>query len=419
MTTVHRGRLFFAHLWRRFFEDECLKTAVVLSYVTLLAIVPLSAVGLAVVSAFPVFDTLSTELQVFIFRNFVPTAGETVQRYVTEFAEHVSRLSVVGVAFLLLTSVYLVAQIEHEFNRIWRVREPRSLANRLVVYWATLTVGPFLVGGSVVASSYLVSLPLLASATDSLGGRRLLLELVLFAITALAFTLSYIVVPNTAVPRLAAVSGGVLAAMLFEITKWGFTLYVTGFPAYRVIYGALATIPIFLIWICLSWVVILLGASFTAALGSFRPEAQLRGWSERQELVLLYRLVGHLWQAQCAGEARSFRELRALEPAATETQLDRLLQTLEDAQLAGRQDSDRWLLVRDPAETTLFDLYRSGAFVLPLPAEVPRDGERWTGTLRRERPVHRCQAFRARMGLWKKTFLTGTRPGPSGSRWWR
>ena len=298
---LQRGRAFLTHLQRRFVEDECPQSAGILAYTTLVAVVPLTAVTLAVLSIFPVFDQLAAGLRDFAFRSLVPAAGETIEQNVSEFAAQAKNLSLAGVVFLVVTALLLIFQVEQVLDRIWRVRQPRRLISRLVVYWAALTAGPPLIGASLALSSYLITLPLIEGATASVGGSRALLALLPFLFEAVAFTLAYIVLPNRSVPWRPAVAGGLTAAVLFEIAKKGFALYVTRFPAYQLVYGALAAVPIFLAWIYLSWLVILFGASFAAALASFRPQAQLQGWDERLDFVLLYRLVGHFWRAQRQG----------------------------------------------------------------------------------------------------------------------
>ncbi len=380
---LRRWRAFFAHLRRRFVEDECPESAATLSYTTLVAVVPLSAVALAVLSIFPVFDQLADGIKAFAFRSLVPAAGETIERYVSEFADQASRLSLAGVAFLVVTALLLIWQIEQVLNRIWRVRRPRPVVNRLVVYWAALTAGPPLIGASLALSSYLITLPLIEGATASVGGSRALLALLPFLFEVVAFTLAFVVLPNRAVPWRPAFAGGLTAAVLFEIAKKGFVVYVTHFPAYELLYGALAVVPIFLAWIYVSWLVILFGASFAAALASFRPRAQLEGWDERLDFVLLYRLVGHLWRAQRQGRPLAFGELRELEPAVIEMRLDRLLSDLERARLIRSEVDGEWLLARDPQEITLADLYRSANLALPSPDELPASADGWNDALRR------------------------------------
>jgi membrane protein len=386
-----RGIGFLSYLERRFVEDECLLWAGALSYSTLLAIVPLTAVVLAAFSAFPVFDTWFEQLQGFIFANFVPATGETVQQYVRQFVSQVSRLTAVGVAFLVVTSLLLVSEIERAFNQIWRVRQRPPLRSRLAIYWTALTVGPLLIGASLAISSYVVSLPLVQGAAAT-GAGHTLLALVPFAIELVAFTLAYVIVPSTSVRWLPAAAGGLLAAVLFEAAKAGFAYYVSSVPTYEIIYGALAAIPIFLVWIFLSWIVVLFGALFAAALQTFRIEAHLHAWARDQELQLTFRMIGHLWEAQQQGEGRSFHDLLRIEPAAKDAQLQRLLEGLGEKRLIRLSSNGEWLLARDPAQVTLLDLYRSGNFSLPLAERIVARSDGWNVAFRRvmgavERPV--------------------------------
>lgn len=405
-----RAAGFLTYMGRRFIEDDCLLWAGALSYSSLLAVVPLTAVILAGFSAFPVFDTWFEQLQGFIFENFVPATGQTVQQYVREFASQASKLSAVGVVFLVVTSLLLVSEIESALNQIWRVRQQRPWASRLAVYWTALTVGPLLMGASIAISSYVVSLPLLRGAASS-GAAHTLLKFVPFAIEGVAFTLAYVIVPNIRVSWRPAVAGGVLAAVLFEVAKSGFAHYVRTVPTYQVIYGALAAIPIFLLWIFLSWMVVLIGAIFAASLQTFRIEAHLRAWARDQELQLLYRITGHLWEAQQRGEGCTFGDLLKIEPAAKDAQMDRLLAGLESRRLVRRGGNGEWLLARDPAEVTLLDLYRSGTFSVPSAERIVARSDSWNVAFRQtmgavEQPVAE------RLARPLKTLYT--RPGASG-----
>lgn len=257
---------FCSHLRRRVVADNSLETASVLSFATLLAVVPLAAVVLAVLTALPVFERLATVLEEFVFRHFLPAAGEVVQHQINEFVERAWSLSLIGTAVVVATALLLVSQVEAALNRIWRVRQRRSPAARLAVYCAVLTLGPLLIGSSLALSTYLLSIPLVEDAVATVGAGRLLLELVPFAVTVLAFTLAYVGIPSCKVRWRAALAGGFAAAGLFEVAKRGFAVYLSRFGTYELIYGALAAVPIFLAWIYLSWMVILLGASFAASL---------------------------------------------------------------------------------------------------------------------------------------------------------
>ena len=246
---------------RRCFEDNCQSNAASLSFTTVLALVPLVAVVFSSLSAFPVFEEWSSGLEDFIYDNFVPAAGEVVRNYLSQFRAQAGKLTAVGLAFLIVSALMLLFTIEETFNKIFRVRRRRSLIQRVVAYWAVLTLGPLLIGASLSLSSYLISLAASEAATQSA-----ILRWLPFVFEVMAFLLLYVVVPNREIPIRNAFVGAVVGAVLFEAAKSGFAYYVVNFRSYEVIYGALATIPIFLIWIYVSWLVILLGAVVVAVL---------------------------------------------------------------------------------------------------------------------------------------------------------
>ena len=370
-------RAFGAHLWRHFREDRCFEAAAALSYTSLLALVPLMAVTLGVISAFPVFDQWASSMQDFIFENFVPAAGDMVQRYLQQFVGNTAGLTGAGTVFLIVTALLLMSTIEKSFNRIWRVQTPRRLVSRLIMYWAALTLGPLLMGASLALTSYLAALPLFSVAWVPGVSQGVVLTLAPFVVSLAAFTLVFTIVPNRRVAFRHALAGALVSALLFELTKRGFVWYVTTFPTYEKLYGALATVPLFLVWIYASWVVILLGGSVAAALTTFSFRRADWRWQRRHELVLALRLLGHLWDAQRVGTTLSSAEILAREPAMTDAQLQRLLGDLERARLVGRSDAGDWMLAADLAEVPMSSLYRASDFVLPLGEidDIPADRE--------------------------------------------
>ena len=252
----------------RFKTDRCNRVAQALSYTTLLATVPLTTVTFAVLSVFPVFQTWMTQIQDFIYGHFVPASGEAVQKYMLQFASKSAQLTAVGLLILLITAVMVMATIEQAFNEIWRVSQNRKLAYRFLIYWSILTLGPILFGLSLSITSYLVSLPLFASAGWQVLSdfRHVFLESLPVLFEILAFMLLYMVIPNVRVRWQHALIGSVFATILFEIAKRAFAEFVVHYSSYQLIYGAIAALPVFLIWIYLSWIVILLGAIFVAEL---------------------------------------------------------------------------------------------------------------------------------------------------------
>lgn len=374
---------FWRYVWRQFGRDQCLTSAGMLTYTTLLSLVPLTTVILSIASAFPVFDRLSEQARQFIFQNFVPAARETVETYLFEFAGQASQLTAAMSVILIVTALLLMSSIESTFNRIWGVARPRTLVNRFVVYWSALSMGPILLGVSIALSSYFFSLSVFTEIEGASGVRRVLQSSLPFVVGAVAFFLMFLIVPNRNVPWRHAAYGGLLTALMFETAKQGFAVYVSNFDGYQRIYGALSAIPIFLIWIYLTWSVILLGASFTASLGSFRYRGGKRSWPREREFVLLYRLVGHLWNAQKTGLGISSQGMLALEPGVEDHQLQGLLELLRQRSFVTRDESERWALIRDLDEVTLGELYHSGEFTLPLRSRpwLPAQPDGWDQAL--------------------------------------
>jgi len=357
-----RLRRLAGHVWKHFQEDRCLEEAASLGFTSLLALVPLLAVIFGIVAAFPVFEQWSQQLKSFIFGNFLPSAGEQVERYLNTFLDSASNLTLPGTVFLILTALLLMFRIEVAFNRIWRVDRSRSLLNRIVMYWAVLTLGPLLMGAAIALSVQNVFAPLELDTT--VGGSRHTGGIFLLSWTV--FTLMFVLVPNRRIPLREAVFGALLSAVLFELAKRGFVAYVSN-ANYNEIYGALATIPIFLLWLYLVWIVILFGASLASSLATFGDSERARMvWPARLDFQLVFRLVGHLWQAQLKGEKLSDTQLLIQETHSNERQLQHLLQQLENARIVVRDEEGDWWLARDLEELSLSDLYCSGNYHMPM-----------------------------------------------------
>jgi membrane protein len=253
----------------RFAADRGPSLAASLTYTTLLSLVPLLAIGLAIMTAFPVFEELAAATERFFQDNLLPPkVGETVVGYLREFSAGAARLTALGLAVLGVSAFLMMHTIEEAFNAIWRVRRTRPLALRVLVYWGVVTLGPVLVGASLSMTSYFVTVSLgFAGAVP--GGRAILLTAAQLALTTVAFTLLYYVVPNRAVALRHAALGGFATALLFEVTNRAFALYIGHVSTYTLVYGAFAVVPSFLVWVYLSWAVTLLGAVLTAMLPDY------------------------------------------------------------------------------------------------------------------------------------------------------
>jgi membrane protein len=250
---------------RRLTGVGLMKTAAALSFTSVLGLVPLFAVAFAYVSRYPLFERWLEAFEKFLLRHLLPGSSTVVRSHLSEFTAKAAALQGVSIAIVFVTAILLVGTIEHEINAIFRVREPRALMRRIVVYAIGITVGPLLIGAAVWSTTWLIQAtietvpfasPALTSATTPLA----------VALGTLAFTLLYWMIPARPVPLSAAAIGGVFAALAFEAAKRAFALYVTMVPTYQMVYGALATLPLFLVWIYLCWLIVLAGAAVTATL---------------------------------------------------------------------------------------------------------------------------------------------------------
>lgn len=272
-----RRRSFLRSLWAavlRFDEDRGFQNAGSLAFTTLLALVPVLAIALAVASASPVFDELIEAVRRFAIANFLPKAGgvESVVVQLEAFRANAASLTFIGLAFLAVTAVMLMLTVDDVFNRIFRVPHQRSLARRIVLYAGLVVLGPVLIGASISMTSFLVAHAL--GAVSAMGEpARFGLRAVPLALTFLALALTYALVPNRKVLARHAIIGGLVGAAGFEVAKRGFGWYIAQFPTYAVIYGAFAVLPIFLLWVYVSWAVVLMGATLVAVLSESEGEA--------------------------------------------------------------------------------------------------------------------------------------------------
>lgn len=360
-----RIRAFFALWLSRFLEEDCFSAAGALSYATVFALVPLTAAVLGILTAFPVFETWAEQLSSWLFSHFVPEAARAVESYIQEFAASATRLTVAGVLASILSAIVMMASVEDALNRIFRVRRARRTAVRLTMYWTVLTLGPLLVAGGVAMSSEVVRTAVGEGLLPAQGLSALFAVLPV-AVVFLAFCMAYVVVPNTPVPLRHAAAGAALATLLFLLAKSAFTAYLARWPTYQQIYGAVAVVPIFLLWIYLAWLVVLLGASLAAALSAFRFLPATARLPEGSELYALLRLAQALADAQQHGRGLSLAELRRQEPYLDDHRLLTMLDGLHRRGIVLRTETGEWVLARDPSKLPLRLLYESGPYRIPV-----------------------------------------------------
>lgn len=370
-----RLRSFSHFVWHRFVDDKCFETAGALSYTTLVSLVPLIVASLAIFAAFPVFAEERTTLIEFVFSNFVPAAGERVQEYLNSFADNASKLTGISILVMFFSALSMMVSIEDRLNRIWRVRRARGWGSRLLLYWAALTLGPVLVVGGLIVSSYVTALPLLHSAADELGLRQRLLSTLPFIVTFVTLALLYFVVPNRRVRWQDALIGAFLGAVLFEIARWGFARFIHHAQTYQQIYGAaMAAIPIFLLWIYLSWVIVILCASIAASISAFDYQPPTTCLSEDAAFLGLLVVLGHFVDAHRQGRKLEPTSMRISEPYLHGGMIAGYFDDLQRADVIRREEGGGWLLSRSLDSTDLLRIYAHSHYRLPLrPAQEAQE----------------------------------------------
>ena len=269
MSYINVLKNFSFFLLRRAQTDMIFRVASSLAYTSLIAIVPLFAIGLAIFSAFPVFDAIRGQMQEALFQNLTPEFGQEVSQYFAGIVKNSGQLTTMGVSGIAITAILMLSTIENSFNFIFKVNQPRRIATKVTLYWTVITLGPLLLGTAFSMRGYLYRLQQLM-AVDGQTSELFFSFLIPPLITVLLLTLVYVLVPNKKIGWLNALVGAVVAVIMFWFLRQGFALAVLKNATYKTLYGALATIPVFLIWMYLSWAVVIFGAVVTAALEEYQ-----------------------------------------------------------------------------------------------------------------------------------------------------
>ncbi|MBV8502274.1 MAG: YihY family inner membrane protein [Paucibacter sp.] len=348
-------------LRERFREGRLGQTAGSLTFTTLISLVPLITVGLALFSAFPMFKSFQAALEQYFLKSLVPdTIAKPVLASLTLFASKASRLGTLGLVLLGVSALAMVFTIDRTLNTIWQVQRPRPLAQRVLVYWAALTLGPLALGGSLAVTSYAIS------ASGGLvqqmpGGLAMLLEMIEFVLLLCGVAGLFHYVPNTHVRWRHAFFGAGFVAVVFTGAKSGLAWYVKSVPTYSTLYGAFATVPIFLIWLYLGWIIMLVGAVLAASAPSLVLGLHRRREAPGLALALAVEVLRALDDLKGKGvhglpQLELAQHLR-IDPLQLEPVLDRLL----SLDLIGRLEEEgaqRLVLLCDPAKTPAAPLLR-------------------------------------------------------------
>ncbi len=352
---------------RRFLDDRLFEAAGSLAYITLFALVPLATVIFGTLSAFKVFTEgrWAEQLSDYIFLNFVPSSARAVEEYLLEFSHNANALTVVGTVALVVSLLITLTSVETIFNRIWRVPTTRPQLSRFLVYWTVLTLGALFAVASLALSAQFFALAIF----DSIPGQWLegfMLRATPVLIELCVFAAIYRVVPHRTVKWRHAFAGAVLGVAGFELVKWGLGIFLGNFNTYQRIYGSVALLPVLLMWIYLSWVAVLLGASFASSLSAFRYQPASQRLPEGYELYGMLRMLGRFQQARARGKGLHTDQIRQLEPMLTDSLVQEMLCRLDEIGIVSRAEAGDWLLARDLHEVAISELYTACQLRVPI-----------------------------------------------------
>ncbi|MDR2248756.1 YihY family inner membrane protein [Acinetobacter sp.] len=358
---------FILFVIKRFEADRCREQAGSLTYTTLFAVVPMLTVFLVIISSIKALEPARQQLQHLIYSNFLPKSTIAFDKALNAFTEKSSNLTVIGVLFLFVTTVLMLTSIETVFNRIWRVKETRSGIVGFMRYWTIISLGPIILGSAFVISSTVTSMNLLS---NNFTGYQLdgafLLWLISFVLTVLGFFILYWTIPNRTVPLYSAAIAASLSAVLFEILKNLFSFVMSNFTSYEIIYGAFAAVPIFLLWVFLSWNIILLGVEVSFALTAFHSGKE----QKRHPVLMLLDILELFYKKQKLGESVSDKEALGILGRGEIGRWPAYVVLLEEQNLVKRTDKDEYVLVRNLSQVDFWSFFTALPYPLPLRQDV-------------------------------------------------
>jgi membrane protein len=340
----------------RFSHDRCPQMAASLTFTALLSLVPIIVIALTVFSALPAFSDVTEQIKKFMMENMLPGTGDKLIRfYVHQFAESGVRLTVTALLFLAVTAVMTMYIMDRALNSVWHVARPRTLIQRILIYWLVVTLGPLLVGGSLSLTTWMVSISVgYAEKVNGLG--LFLLKVTPILLTTPVFIFLFRVMPNRYVPLRHAVIGGIVSAVAFESMNGFLALYITHFSELRLVYGVFASFPVFLLWVYLSWCTVLLGAVVASSLSHWRSV-------DDQQPDPLAQLYYALCMIRMMSKGLRSGRVQTLPIFSRKLHvgfdyLEQILAKLTRAGLVSKLAGQGWSLIRDP------DLIRLGELQL-------------------------------------------------------
>lgn len=360
-----RAISFLRFVWRRVLEDDVFQAAGALAYTTVFALVPVSMVVFGVLSVFPESEKWQTDIVDYVFGNFVPAAASAIREDLLALVQNTGKVTAIGAVGVVVSVLLTLGGVEAAFNRIWRVKVARPQLGRFLIYWTVLTLGGLLAAASFATSAWLFSQSVFRTqAGDVL--ENLMLRLSPVAIELVVVMMIYRVVPHRTVKWRHAVAGALLATALLETLKWGVGAFFGSFDTYSRLYGALAFVPVFLLWVFLTWVAILLGASLASSLSAFRYQPASMRLPEGFEMYGLLRLLARFAEARTHGQGLHSDRIQELEPMLTDALVQQMLAQLCEIHVVRRAEDGEWLLARDLDELSLAELYEACQLRIPV-----------------------------------------------------
>jgi membrane protein len=357
------SRRFLLLAYRLYEEKDCQKSAGSLTYMTLFAIVPMLTVCYSMFSLIPAFQSVGDQFQSLIFSQLLPGNEQVIATYLSDFSQQARKLTAFGIVFLMVSAYFMLKNIEQNFNSIWNVTRARRGVANFLLYWAILSLGPLLLGLAVFMKTYLIALRTFVGHYDSLSFVDFVFEWVPWLLTAAAFTLLFVAVPNCKVRFKHAAIGGAVTLVIFELIKFIFSFMVTH-SNFKLIYGAFAVVPLFLLWINLSWMVILGGAVLVRSIDLFQVNLRDRAYPDFFACLLV------LWQFHLAADkGNSVANHQLLNIGLSSLQWQRIREALLVNNVIVNTQLNEFVLRRDLARLTLNDVRSFVGDVARLPFE--------------------------------------------------
>lgn len=360
----------------RFENDRCREKAASLTYTTLFAVVPMLTVFLVIISSIKALEPARQQVQHLIYSNFLPRSSIAFDQALNSFTDKSSNLTVIGILFLFITSVMMLTSVEEAFNRIWRVNQQRGGIVGFMRYWTIISLGPILLGSAFVISSAVASLNVL---NNNFVGYQidgtLFLGFLSYVLVILGFFIIYWTIPNRSIPLKSAAIAGLFSGTIFQLLKSFFGFIMTNFTSYELIYGAFAAVPIFLLWIYLSWNIVLLGVEVSFALTSFNTGNR----QKRHPILMLLDILHLFYEKQKVGHTVNDKEALKILGRGEIGRWSTYMSLLERLNLIKRTDNDEYVLIRNLSQLDFWRFYNELPFTLPLRKDLSaiHDDDTW------------------------------------------